>query len=70
MDAADDSPMFRSVADTLESIMPKAIELGVATEGEFDLESIAERIHDEMRIVGYAMLMAPLVAAWCRREPR
>jgi len=66
VDGAHDSPVCRSLVDTLESVPPKAIEYGVASEGEFDLTTLAERIRFEMRFVGYAMPMAPLVAAWCR----
>ena len=66
MDAHPGSPLFQYFADTLESLLPKAIEYGIATEGEFDLETLPVRIEAELQTVGYPMLSAPNVLAWCR----
>ncbi len=66
MDGNADSPLFQYFADTLESLMPKAIEYGILTEGEIDLASFPAQAQAELSSVGYAMLIGPMVSAWCR----
>lgn len=66
MDAHPGSPLYQYLADTLESLLPKAIEYGIATEGELDLENLPTRVEAEMQAAGYAMMTAPNVLAWCR----
>lgn len=66
MDGRPGSPLFQYIADTLESLLPKAIEYGIATEGEFDLEGLPGRLEAELEAAGYAMFTAPNVLAWCR----
>ena len=66
MDGRDESPLYQYCADTLASLLPKAIEYGIATADEFDVESIPERLRTEMNAVGYAMVVGTVVAAWCR----
>ena len=66
MDAHAGSPLFQYFADTLESLLPKAIEYGISTEGEFDMVNLPARLEAELQIVGYAMFSAPSVVAWCR----
>ena len=66
MDARDDSPLYHYVADTMASLLPKALEYGVPGANKLDIASMAERMRTEMNAVGYAMLVAPMVCAWCR----
>ena len=66
MDGRDESPLYQYCADTLASLLPKAVEYGFTTANEFDIESVPERLRAEMNAVGYAMLVAPVVTAWCR----
>jgi ubiquinone/menaquinone biosynthesis C-methylase UbiE len=65
MDGREDSPLYEYVADTLASLLPKAIEFGVPGAAEFDVASVAGRIRAEMNGAGYAMMAAPVVGAWC-----
>jgi hypothetical protein len=51
MDGRDESPLYQYCADTLASLLPKAIEYGIATADEFDVESIPERLRTEMNAV-------------------
>ena len=66
MDARDDSPLYHYVADTMASLLPKALEYGVPGADKLDIASMGERMRTEMNAVGYAMLVAPMVCAWCR----
>jgi ubiquinone/menaquinone biosynthesis C-methylase UbiE len=65
MDPRPDSPLFSFIADTVTNILPKAIEYGIPGAAEIDPATIAPRIAAEMNHVGYAMLAAPMVSAWC-----
>ena len=66
MDGSPDSPLYQYCADTLNSVLPKAVEYGIATAEDFDTESLPERLSAERELSGYAMMALPMVAAWCR----
>jgi SAM-dependent methyltransferase len=67
MDGREDSPSFQLLADTLASLLPKAVEYGIATAEDFDTDSLPARLSAERKALGYAMLTLPMVAAWCRK---
>ena len=67
MDPRDDSPLYQYIADTVERLLPKALEYGIPGAAEIDIASIPNRIQAEMNIVGYAPLVAPMVCAWCTK---
>lgn len=64
-DPREDSPLYDYVADTLASLLPAAIEYGIPGAAEVDLSSVAARLRVEMNAVGYPMMAAPAVCAWC-----
>ncbi|HUJ95486.1 MAG TPA: class I SAM-dependent methyltransferase [Terriglobales bacterium] len=66
VDGRDDSPLYQYVADTLASLLPKALEYGVPNAGKLDVPSLPGIIRAEMNAAGYAMMMATVVCAWCR----
>lgn len=66
MDGRDDSPIYEYTALTVGSLLPKAVEYGIATAEDFDTDSLPRRLAAERREQGYAMMTLPLVAAWCR----
>ena len=66
MDGRDDSPLYQYVADTMASLLPKALEYGVPNADKLDMSSLAAVIRAEMNAAGYAMLVATVVCAWCR----
>lgn len=68
MDGRAESPLYRYVAETLNSILPKAIEYGIAKAEDFDIESLPARLSAEGAASGYAMFTLPMVAAWSRSE--
>lgn len=67
MDPREDSPLYEFVADTVAHLLPKAIEYGIPEAAELDVASLATRMRAEMNAVGYAMLVAPMVCAWCTK---
>jgi ubiquinone/menaquinone biosynthesis C-methylase UbiE len=66
MDGRPDSPLYQYAADTVSSLLPKAVEYGIATFEDFDTETLAARLSEERKALGYAMMSLALVAAWCR----
>jgi len=66
MDGRDDSPVYQYIADTLASLLPKALEYGVPGADKVDIASIGDRMRAEMHAVGYAVMVAPMVCAWSR----
>jgi protein-L-isoaspartate O-methyltransferase len=67
VDPREDSPLYDYVADTVAQLLPKAIEYGIPGADALDVASIAGRIRTEMDAVGYAMMGASLVSAWCSK---
>jgi ubiquinone/menaquinone biosynthesis C-methylase UbiE len=67
LDGREDSPLYRYLAETLRSLLPKAEEYGIARAADFDLETLAERLSAERRATGLAMMSLPMVSAWCRK---
>lgn len=67
MDPRDDSPIYQYIADTVESLLPKALEYGIPGTAELDVASIPDRIRAELKVLGYAALVAPMVCAWCKK---
>ena len=70
MDPRDDSPLYQYIADTIERLLPKALEYGIPGSAELDVASIPDRIRAELNMVGYAALVAPVVCAWCKKPEK
>lgn len=68
MDGHEDSPLYQYLADTMESLLPKALEYGVPGAETLDIVSLPNQVRTEMRAVGYAMTVASIVRVWCRTE--
>jgi len=66
VDGHDDSPLYQYVADTFASLQPKALEYGIPGADKLDIPSLPGLIRAEMNAVGYAMIVATVVCAWCR----
>jgi len=65
MDGHPDSPLYPYVAETLSNLLPKALEYGIPGASELAPATVADRMRAEMNAVGYAMVVAPMVYAWC-----
>lgn len=66
LDPREDSPLYDYVADTLASVLPKAIEYGIPGAADVEVAPIAMRLRAEMNGAGYPMMASPAVCAWCR----
>lgn len=66
MDGREDSQLYQYIADTVESLLPKALEYGIPGADKLDIATLPKQIHAEMNAVGYAMVVATVVCAWCR----
>jgi ubiquinone/menaquinone biosynthesis C-methylase UbiE len=66
MDGREDSPLYTYLVATWNSLLPKAVEYGIATAEDFEMDSLAERLRAERQASGYAMMGMALVSAWCR----
>lgn len=66
IDGRGDSPLYQYVTDTMQNLLPKALEYGVPDAEKLDVASLPGRIAAEMKAAGYAMVVVPSVYAWCR----
>jgi len=64
MDPRPDGPLYDYVADTVASVLPRAIEYGIPNSADLKPATLAAQIRAEMSAVGYAMVVAPVVCAW------
>ena len=69
MDAAEDSPLYQLIADSFVSALPQAIEYELIAPGEIDPATVPAMLRAVMSATGYALMMLPTVAAWCRTHP-
>jgi len=67
MDPRDDSPLYQYIADTVERLLPKALEYGIPGTTELNIANIPDQMRAELNVVGYAALGAPMVCAWCKK---
>lgn len=67
VDGDPDSAVCEYAVSTLRSMMPKAIEYGVTTAEEVEIDTLAERIHQQMRELKLIYMVMPLFGAWCRK---
>ena len=67
MEPRDESPLYQYVADTIESLLPKALEYEIPGTAELDIASIPDRLPADLNGVGYAALVSPVVCGWCKK---
>jgi ubiquinone/menaquinone biosynthesis C-methylase UbiE len=63
---AEDSPVPQMLADVLRSVLPVMVRLGVATEAEVEIETLAGRLWAEAVSGGGCLALPPLIGAWTR----
>jgi ubiquinone/menaquinone biosynthesis C-methylase UbiE len=66
VEGGSQSPLYIYFADTLRSLLPMAERLGVATEAEVAIETMAERLRKEAVENNACTMPPPLVGAWTR----
>ena len=65
-----DSPLYRLMADNIRSVLPFMERLGVATAGDLQVGTLAERLRDEVVGARGVITWPPLVGAWARTGGR
>ena len=61
-----DFPGYHVFAETFRSLLPMLERFGVATAAEFDIDTLADRIRDEVVAHDAVLSFPPLAAAWTR----
>jgi hypothetical protein len=61
-----DWPGFDMRADDVRTFLPLILQLGLATEEEIDIDTLAERLREETVGHGGAARLPVLVSAWAR----
>jgi hypothetical protein len=63
---APDFPGYAYLAQTLRSLLPMAERLGVATAAEAQIETMEERLQEEVLRNNAVIVLPSLVGAWAR----
>lgn len=63
---AENSPVPQMLADVLRAVLPVMVRLGVATEAEVEIETLAGRLWAEAVSGGGCLALPPLIGAWTR----
>src|SRR4030095_16160326 len=66
VEGSADSLGYQIVAQVVKSLLPVMEKLGVATEKEIQIETLAQRLRDEVLSRGAVIVLPPLVGAWTR----
>jgi SAM-dependent methyltransferase len=62
-----DSPVYVYLAETIRSLLPVIVKSGLATEAEVDIDTLADRLREEV-VAGEAVIVpSMMVGAWARR---
>jgi SAM-dependent methyltransferase len=61
---------YDRIADTVRSLLPAMEELGIATAGEVQIETLAERLRAEAVAAGAVVTSPALIGAWARTADR
>ncbi len=59
---------YEFVAETVRSLLPMIQELGVVGSTEIDIDTLAQRIRDEVIQANGVTTMPPVIGAWSRKE--
>lgn len=65
-DAGRTAPIYDYIAATVRSLLPSMCRLGVATEAEVDVETLAERLRREATEADALVVAPSFVGAWAR----
>jgi ubiquinone/menaquinone biosynthesis C-methylase UbiE len=58
---------YEWLAESVRSLLPRMIALGVVGEGELEVDTLAERVRDEVVSGGGTISLAPMIGAWSTR---
>jgi ubiquinone/menaquinone biosynthesis C-methylase UbiE len=63
-----DSPAYVYMEQTIRSLMPLAERTGVAAREQMDIDTLAERLRDQVTSTGAVLHLPELIAAWTRAD--
>jgi 2-polyprenyl-3-methyl-5-hydroxy-6-metoxy-1,4-benzoquinol methylase len=66
VEGSSNSLGYQIVAQVVKSLLPVMQKLGVANEKEIQIETLAQRLRDEVLSRGAVIVLPPLVGAWTR----
>jgi 2-polyprenyl-3-methyl-5-hydroxy-6-metoxy-1,4-benzoquinol methylase len=66
IEGSSDSLGYQIVAQVVKSLLPVMEKLGIANEKEVQIETLAQRLRDEVLSRGAVIVLPPLVGAWTR----
>jgi hypothetical protein len=61
-----DSPSYEWLANTLRSLLPIAERLGVVSAADVEIDTLADRIRDDVVRAEAVLIAPPMVGAWAR----
>jgi ubiquinone/menaquinone biosynthesis C-methylase UbiE len=67
IEGGQNSPAYEYVAQTVRSLLPMVEQFGVAKAEEVQVETLAQRMRDEVTTGGGVIVIPPLVGAWARK---
>ncbi len=65
--AGPESDLYETVAGVIASLLPKLVELGIATTEEAAVETLSARLRDEAVALGATLAAPLLIGAWARK---
>jgi 2-polyprenyl-3-methyl-5-hydroxy-6-metoxy-1,4-benzoquinol methylase len=68
VEGSSDSLGYQIVAQVVKSLLPVMEKLGVANEKEIQIETLAQRLRDEVLSRDAVIVLPPLVGAWTRTD--
>jgi 2-polyprenyl-3-methyl-5-hydroxy-6-metoxy-1,4-benzoquinol methylase len=66
VEGSSDSLGYQIVAQVVKSLLPVMKKLGIANEKDVQIETLAQRLRDEVLSRGAVIVLPPLVGAWTR----
>jgi SAM-dependent methyltransferase len=66
--AGPHSPVYWVIAEVIRSLLPVMEKLGVAVAAEVDVDTLADRLRDEVVARGGVLVMPSLVGAWSSKQ--
>lgn len=67
IEGGPNSPGYEYVAQTVRSVLPMMQQFGIAKAEEVQIETLAQRLRDEVTSGGGVIVIPPLVGAWAHK---
>jgi len=67
MDSRHDPEIYRFVADTAGTLLPRMEQIGIASAEDVQLETLADRLQAEAMALNTVIGVMPMIGAWCAK---